>query len=219
VLESGLTDVFATQHMTYAAQHLFTDTNQARGFVMMRHPVKRVIDQFLYRQHTATHEKEWQLIDSVSLEDFVVSDQLMENFEVRMLNGITDFTTPITEAHVEMAKEILRRKFVVGIFEWFDVGMVRFEKYFGWWERYDVLNNLTINNCHYSVIESGDDVGGYPHIANADKVYSNIMTRSWADVELYHYAKVSTCALKNIALQPFLTFFLQFLFAEQAKLI
>ena len=119
----------------------------------------------------------------------------MENIEVRMLNGITDVTTPITDEHVKIAKEILRRKFVVGIFEWFDVGMVRFEKFFGWWERYDVLNNLTINECHSAIIESGGEVGNFPKIDRAEEVYSKILSRSWADVELYHYAKVSCVPL------------------------
>jgi hypothetical protein len=135
----------------------------------------------------------------MSLEDFIASNQFMNNFEVRMLNGITDFTTPITDAHVAMAKEILRRKFVVGIFEWFDVGMVRFEKYFGWWKQFKVLNNLTINNCHYSIIESGDAQIAQPKVENVQQIYAGIMSRSWADVELYHYART--------------------LFADQAKLL
>jgi hypothetical protein len=211
LLESGLADVFATQHMTYAAQNLFTENHQGRGFVMMRHPVKRVIDQFLYRQQQAkvlTEQEpqqegeaisQQQYLAEMSLEDFIASNQFMNNFEVRMLNGITDFTTPITDAHVAMAKEILRRKFVVGIFEWFDVGMVRFEKYFGWWKQFKVLNNLTINNCHYSIIESGDAQIAQPKVENVQQIYAGIMSRSWADVELYHYART--------------------LFADQAKLL
>lgn len=215
LLESGLTDVFTTQHMTYAAQNLFTESHKARAFVMMRHPVKRVLDQFLYRQQQAkaaivaepqdgeTMSPE-QYIASMSLKDFVRSEQLMNNFEVRMLNGITDFTTPITEAHVEMAKEILRRKFLIGIYEWFDVGMVRFEKYFGWWKQFNVLNNLTINNCHYSIIEAdtaaeNEKSSTQPKVEEIQKIYTEIMSRSWADVELYHYAKT--------------------LFADQAKLL
>jgi len=216
LLESGLADVFTTQHMTYAAQKLFTETHKGRGFVMMRHPVKRVIDQFLYRQEQAKlaiaaaaapqgepsqQLSQQQYLAGMSLEDFVASsDQFMNNFEVRMLNGITDFTTPITEVHLAIAKEILRRKFVVGIYEWFDVGMVRFEKYFGWWKKYSVLNNLTINSCHYSIIESGsDEVSSSPKVENVGEVYTAILNRSWADMELYHYAKT--------------------LFAEQAKLL
>lgn len=190
-----MADTVTTQHVTYAASNLFTDTHQGRAFVMMRHPVKRAIDHFLSRQQAAKGLDE--ALSSMTLVEFVDSDQLVENYEVRMLNGITDPRTPITNQHLEVAKEVLRRKFLVGIFEWFDVGMVRFEKYFGWWKQFDVLNNLTINNCHYSIIESGENV--YAKADNGEYIYTTILRRSWADVELYRHAK--------------------FLFAEQSKLI
>lgn len=188
----------SVQHMVYSMENLFSPSYRARGFVMFRHPVKRIVDQFYYRQH-ATWERTYDAdLAVMSLEQFAVSDKLVENLYVRELNQLQS-DIDVTVAQVNLAKEILRRKFVVGITEWFDVGMVRFEKYFGWWDQYNVLGNITTNNCHYRVIEDGDTVGNYPKVPNNEDLYSIIATRNWADLELYHYAKT--------------------LFAEQAKLL
>jgi hypothetical protein len=198
LLGSGLADVIMTPYVEYAGANLFNSTYRARGFVMMRHPVKRVVDQFYYRQH-ATWESNWDIdMATMSLQQFSVSNKLIENFEVRQLLGkTTDFA--ITVEDLELAKEILRQKFVVGIFEWFDISVVRFEKYFGWWTDKDVLNNLTINWCHFKIIGTMDHVGNYPKVPTTEEIEDTIMTRMWADVELYHYAKT--------------------LFNEQAKLL
>jgi len=194
LLESGLADVFESEHLTVAANNLFTPTNKARGVVMIRHPVKRVIDYYYYMKDIASAASE-----SSSFEAFVESNQMVDNYVVRLLNGITDANIKITDSHTEVAKEVLRRKFVVSIFEWFDVGMVRLEKYFGWWDKFDVMRNLTVNNCHYSVIESADHYKNAHEVENGDKVFITVMNRNWADMSLYQYAKV--------------------LFAEQTKLI
>lgn len=199
LLQSNLADAVSVQHMKYAAENLFTTAYRARGFVMLRHPVKRAVDEFYYRQH-ATWERSYDTdLAAFSLEKFANSDKLVENAVVRMLNGLTDVNVEINEAHVAMAKEILRRKFLVSIFEWFDVGVVRLEKYYGWWDQHDVLTNSTVNHCHYNVIVKGDHIGAHPRVPEKEEIYSKIMTRNWADMELYQYAKT--------------------LFAEQAKLL
>jgi len=200
LLESGLADAFVSPHLSYAGANLFEGGHKARGLVMMRHPVKRMIDHYFYRQSIHNGANIDTQIPTLSLEEYVDSDQMLENFEVRLLNGITDSTAEITEEHLVIAKEILRRKFIVGIFEWFDVGMVRFEKYFGWWDKYNVMNDMAVNNCHFSLIEGRDYLTNFPKVEkNAEKIYTTIMRRNWADIELYQYAKA--------------------LFAEQAKLI
>lgn len=166
---------------------------------MLRHPVKRIVDGFYYRQH-ATWEKTYSPdLSSMTLEEYAKSGFMVENLYVRELLGLYDFSTEVDESHMEIAKAILRRKFIVGIFEWFDVGVVRFEKYFGWWDKMNVLTDLEVNNCHYKMIDKGDHVGSHPRHPETEEVYNVIHTRNWADMELYFYAKT--------------------LFAEQSKLI
>jgi hypothetical protein len=187
-----------TPYITWAGENFFSSTYKARGFAMMRHPAKRVEDQFYYRQH-ATWEGNFDMeMATMSLAEFASSDKLIENFEVRSLLQM-EATIDITEADVALAKEILRQKFIVGIFEWYDISVVRFEKYFGWFDEYEVLDNTTVNWCHFKWIDYMDHVGSFPKVPTAEQIQDTIMTRMWADVELYHYAKN--------------------LFAEQSKLL
>jgi hypothetical protein len=190
-----------TQHLAYAGTAIFnqvTSTYKGRVFAMFRHPVKRLVDQFYYRQH-ATWESTFDAdLAAMWLDDYSMSDKFVENFEVKSLLGIKHDAT-LTVADLDVAKEVLRRKVIVGIFEWFDVSIVRFEKYFGWWTSANVMQNYTINNCHYDFIEGGDHQGNHPPVPHKETTYKRLEVRNWADNELYHYAKN--------------------LFAEQAKLL
>ena len=177
------------------------------------------MENFAYLRLATTWETDEEYAEeltTMSLFNYSRSDQMPENQQVRTLLGLSSETT-LTLHHVETAKHILRRKFVVGIYEWFDVSIVRYEKYFGWWDRMNVLRNESVNNCHYHVIErrkgSGVDKDADNNNNNNNNnrfhkretttasanTYSILLSRNWADVELYHAAKT--------------------LFAEQAKLI
>jgi hypothetical protein len=186
---SGLADVYFSQHLTYSSK-LFSTSNKGRMFVMLRHPVKRVIDQFYYMQRAT-----WDGIDNYDLEmgamglfQYVNSNKMIENFVVRSMLGMTD-EYELTKDHVDTAKEILRRKMFVGIMEWMDLSIHRFEKYFGWWESQNVWSDRAVNHCHYKNIEEGDHIGSIPRWTSSDVEYTIISVRNWADVELYMYAK------------------------------
>ena len=198
LMAAQVTDIFETHMIEYATTNVFSSSYKGRAFAFFRHPVKRVIDEFFYRQH-ATFEGTFDAeLASSSLYEFSLSDKYVENFEVKSINGITD-DTPVTVEHVDIAKEVLRQKMLVLIFEWYDVSVVRLEKYFGWWDEIGVWDNYTINNCHFDFVEYSDHIGDHPMVPTKEDTLENIMVRNWADVELYHYAKN--------------------LFAEQAKLL
>ena len=165
---------------------------------MVRHPVKRALEEFGADSSDLSALKKH-------------SKASVDNYLVRALLGMLEDDTEadkleeITADHVETAKQILRQHFVVGIHEWFDVSIVRFEKYLGWWQQHHVLTNKTVNNCHYKVIgdfekaQKGTTKGQSVADQASANAYSFLMDRHWADVELYHAAKT--------------------LFVEQAKLL
>lgn len=131
-------DVYFSQLLAKSAE-LFSTSTKARLFTMMRHPVKQAIDLFYYEQRAT-----WDGPDNydfaqgyMTLAQFASSDKVVENFMVRSLAGVLD-DDEVTIDHVTLAKEVLRRKFIVGIIEWFDLSVVRFEKYFGWWDEKEV---------------------------------------------------------------------------------
>ena len=126
---SGKAQVYISQHLTYSAK-LFSTTHKGRMFVMMRHPVKRIIDNFYFLQRStwAGHDDYDLDLGTMSLAQYALSDKMVENFMVRSLLDLND-SFELTKTHIDQAKDILRRKFIVGIIEWFDVSVHRFEKY------------------------------------------------------------------------------------------
>jgi len=178
--------VILTQRLNEASG-MFTGAHKGRLFVMLRHPIKRIVNQFYYRQR-ATWEADYDTeLAGMSLEDYAQSDKFVDNFVVRsLLNKVTEDISP---SHVETAKHILRRKFLVGVTEWFDLSLVRFERYFGWWDDYSVMGNTTVNYCHHRKIMDHNPTGTYPTSEPGSVAYQKIAVRNWADFELYFYAK------------------------------
>ena len=108
LLGSGLADVVTTHLLQDSMEVLFNSTYRARGFIMMRHPFKRAIDQFFYRQH-ATWEKTFDPnVAIMLLGEYVKSDAFVENFVTRSLVGKRT-TIEVTAEDVALAKEIIRR--------------------------------------------------------------------------------------------------------------
>lgn len=186
-MTGGLVDVLVTQRLEDSAQ-LFTSVNRGRLFAMLRHPIKRAADQFYYRQR-ATWDNFDPTLAQMSIDEFASSDRLIENFMVRSLVGKASLD--VNQADVDLAKDILRRKFIIGIAEptWFDLSVVRFEKYFGWWEDKEVLTNHTVNYCHHHEITNGNHFGNHPKLLPRSQAYAKIAVRNWADLELFMYAK------------------------------
>jgi hypothetical protein len=156
---SGMVDIAFSAHLAYSTQ-LFSTTHMGRGIVMFRNPVKRLIDQFYYQQRSAWlgPDKYDEKLGAMSLLQFSKSSKLVENFMVRSLAHLPD-EMDITEEHIDIAKEVLRRKFIVGVMEWFDLSITRFERFFGWWDSSHVWDDRTVNYCHYNKLITGDHIG------------------------------------------------------------
>lgn len=189
---SNLADVYLSHFLPYSSK-IFSSTHKARAFAMIRHPVKRAIDLFYYQQRAAWVGPE--LYDTtmaqMSLAEFAASDKVVENFMVRSLADIPG-DDEVTVGHLALAKDVLRRKFMVGIIEWFDLSMVRYEKYFGWWDTKQVWGDRNVNHCHYDEILNGDHIGDHTRAESApdtENPWIILSVRNWADIELYVYAK------------------------------
>lgn len=188
LIGQGVADILIT-HLLRDVAPLF-ETKKGRLFAMLRHPTKRIADQFYYRQWATWEPSFDSELAAMSIDDYAASDRLIENFMVRSLVGKVS-NDDVTSDDVALAKDILRRKFIIGIAEptWFDRSVVRFEQYFGWWEDKGILLNKTTNYCHYQEIENGNHFGNHPRLLQGSGAYNMITSRYWADIELYMYAK------------------------------
>ena len=110
----GVADVLITHKLEEAAP-LFSPTHKARLFTLLRHPVKRITDLFYYKQRATWEPTFDPELAKMSLKEFAQSDKHVTNFVTRTLLGHT--AEELTPDDVDLAKDILRRKFIVGIME------------------------------------------------------------------------------------------------------
>uniref|UniRef100_A0A7S4K3Y2 Sulfotransferase family protein n=1 Tax=Odontella aurita TaxID=265563 RepID=A0A7S4K3Y2_9STRA len=194
VVENNLADVVVTQRLAEVST-LFSPTHRGRVFALFRHPVKRAVDLFYYRQRSTFDPDFEGDVAVMSLKTYALSRHHVENFMVRTLLNKVGFD--VTPEDVEVCKDILRRKFVVGIAEekWFDASVVRFERYFGWWNQFKVSTNMTVNHCHYDRIKKGGHFGSHPKAQKHSEAYDILASRNWADMELVSSdAQAALCA-------------------------
>jgi hypothetical protein len=153
-----------------------------RLFVLLHHPIDHAIREYF-------EETKLQLDSSLSSsENYFASKIYKDNIHVRMLNGIwNDLHVNVTKHHLVVAKEVLRQKFLVGIFERFSESLTRFKKYFGWSLKENDMDSSINHYCQSFVNGKWHS----EHSAEMMKVHHLLLSRNWADVALYQYAQVS----------------------------
>lgn len=176
--KSDLTDVFYS-HDPYDVARLFAPPTEVygRGVVMIRNPIRRAVATYKRLQI-----KRPELVDGMTLEQFAASDQLQDNFLTRTLSR--NKRDPLTEADINLAKEVLKRKFVVGLYEHFEDSVRRFEAFFGW-----KLGEGT-NSCQSEAVQQEMNLG-YNDFDTLpyDSAYAAIAEKNRADLELFKFAE------------------------------
>jgi len=118
-------------------------------FALLRHPIDRAVSLFYHKQSVKDSIHYDPSLEIYSLTDWINSPSYITDYMVRTLvgkigswqvhtmeppNDNQPFRPPIplTHADLDAAKEILRRKCVIGLLEEKGESMKRFEKFFGW---------------------------------------------------------------------------------------
>jgi len=107
-------------------------------FAMFRHPIDRAVSWFYHKQSVRDSVHYDPSLEIYSLADWVNSPGYITDYMVRTLVGKIDANrafqppVPLTHDDLDAAKEILRRKCIVGLLEEKGESMKRFEKFFGW---------------------------------------------------------------------------------------
>jgi len=161
---------------------------------MLRHPIKRTIEQFYYRQAITWASSFDPELAQMSIQQFASSDKVVENLLLRTLNrledpSIQDHRFKITRRHVEFAKTVLRTKVLVGIYEWYEASIIQFENYFGWIDLFHVLDDPVMNQCHFRISNETKSIVLPQEARRGEEAFQILAARQWADLELYHFAK------------------------------
>jgi len=121
-----------------AAPNHPSDEPQFKGvlFSLFRHPVERAISSFYSKQQV--HDVHFDpSLEIYSLTDWANSPQYINDYMVRSLVGKLNERSPLNQQplnrnDLDVAKEILRRKCLIGLTDEKSESLKRFEKFFDW---------------------------------------------------------------------------------------
>eukprot|EP00543_Licmophora_paradoxa_P000053 CAMPEP_0202449388 /NCGR_PEP_ID=MMETSP1360-20130828/8121_1 /ASSEMBLY_ACC=CAM_ASM_000848 /TAXON_ID=515479 /ORGANISM="Licmophora paradoxa, Strain CCMP2313" /LENGTH=394 /DNA_ID=CAMNT_0049067291 /DNA_START=62 /DNA_END=1246 /DNA_ORIENTATION=- len=182
--DSGLADAVVTPFL-WEANELFTDTAKGRFFSVFRNPIDRAVSMFYYLQ-VATWEptyspdlKEWTLLQ------YATSEKVENNWMVRQLSNTLG--GEINDSHLALAKDVVRRKVLVGLMTKLDESMTRFEKFFHW--KYHV-NPPNQEVCRERLTKGGSNSNSKNKKEKpkpGDATWEALTAQNTLDIQLYEY--------------------------------
>jgi len=198
--------------------HIHGDNEEISGteykgvmFAMFRHPIDRTLSFFYHKQKDKESVHYDPSMEIYSLVDWVNSPSYITNFMTRTLVGKVDNQIPLTAVDLDVAKEILRRKCVVGLLDEKAESMKRFARLFGWdadvhhdslsllqgeaaasraqaerWKD-QIVNDEECQDrlLHYSWLNKHK----HPILNEGSVGYKVVKSKNSFDLELYYYAR------------------------------
>eukprot|EP00581_Thalassiosira_minuscula_P014568 CAMPEP_0183713170 /NCGR_PEP_ID=MMETSP0737-20130205/8101_1 /TAXON_ID=385413 /ORGANISM="Thalassiosira miniscula, Strain CCMP1093" /LENGTH=1188 /DNA_ID=CAMNT_0025941921 /DNA_START=135 /DNA_END=3701 /DNA_ORIENTATION=- len=185
LVSSGLSDVVISP-LLHEASSLFTPTRRGRMFTIFRHPVERAASLFYFIQETQWQQpgtRNDQFAD-ITIEKFYKSGFAENNWMTRFLtNELTK--DDLTEKDLNIAKEVLRRKCLVGFLEEKGETFERIQKYFGWRPK-----NEEQQDCFEKKLEWAWPMKHkHPAIEEGSRAWNSIAAANKFDLQLYDFAK------------------------------
>jgi len=160
---------------------LFSSSNRGRAFAMLRHPIERAVSMFYFlKKHNVP------AVATMSLEEYCKSPHVENNWMTRILSD--KMLGDVTDVELEIAKNVMREKIVIGLLEQKEESMRRFEFFFGW--RY-TESPAKQQACRTRIL-----VGDYRtnesakgKVEEGSQAWSMLLWQNKLDMKLYKYAK------------------------------
>lgn len=183
---SEIVDIIVST-LLHQATTLFSSANQGRMFTMFRHPVDRAVSLFHYVQDTQWRRRQSfkKELSDLTIEEYFKSGLAENNWMTRFL--INELTKgELTKQDVNLAKEILRRKCLIGILNEKGESFARFERYFGFPVKSD-----TAKECHEKKLQwAWPSKHRHAEVEEGTAVWDLIMSHNQWDMELYEYVQI-----------------------------
>mmetsp|Transcript_38953 Transcript_38953/g.71401 ORF Transcript_38953/g.71401 Transcript_38953/m.71401 type:complete len:1095 (+) Transcript_38953:195-3479(+) len=185
LVSSGLADVVISP-LLHDASTLFTPTRRGRMFTIFRHPVERAASLFYFIQETQWKQpstRNDQFAD-ITIDQFYRNGFAENNWMTRFLtNELTK--GELTENDLDIAKEIIRQKCLVGLLEEKGETFERIQKYFGWRPK-----NEEEQDCLEKKLEWAWPMKHkHPTIEDGSRAWQLILAANKFDLRLYEFAK------------------------------
>jgi len=192
--ESQMADVVYTEYIYDASSILFSEHHRGRLFTLFRHPVDRSVSMYYYLR-SATWESTYDhTLQTYTLEDYAHKAQTEHNWMTRMLSNAGD--GQLFPKHLDIAKQVLKNKALIGLLEEFDESIERFEQYFGWDELLlqsaagEIDSPILKKHAECQARLISDKVNGHNHppLDPKSDIWVELHRRNWFDMELYNFA-------------------------------
>ena len=172
--------LIATPYLHEAAGKLFSEYYRGRMFTIIRHPIDRAVSLYY---HMTSNKKSSALPPDMSLEDYARSPLLESNWMTRFLSN--NMGDEVSLAHVSLAKEVLKKKCLVGLLKQKSESMRRFERYFNW-----NIDSERADDCHTKMLDwKWPNKNKHPQVREGSEAWRLIMKQNEFDMKLFHYAE------------------------------
>jgi hypothetical protein len=130
--ESAMADVLVSASVVQVAS-IFNPQHQAHMFLLMRHPIQRVLSEFYYVQIAEWEPQSYKpWLKDWTLEQYVVADFYVDNFVTRQLVGKLSTRAALNAKDLDQAKHLIDTKCLIGLTMEYKESLRRFQHYFGW---------------------------------------------------------------------------------------
>lgn len=179
---SGLADVVISSRIFDAAS-IFSSRNQGRLFTFFRHPVDRAASLFHYTQDTVWRRNNVKEYKNISILDYFKSSLGESNWMTRFLTN--NLRKALSEKDLDAAKEILRRKCLIGLFSKKSESFYRMKQYFNW-----QIKDETTQNCLDKKLDWAWPLKHkHDPVEEGTDVWNAIAVMNQYDIKLYEYAQ------------------------------
>jgi len=173
---SALGDMLVSPHVLEVSTVL-TESRRGRMFCLLRHPVLRAAS--IYHHMEKTGKTVWEM----TLEEFSAMDSTIPNNHMTRLLSKSG-NAKLTKKDLATAKEMLRRKFLIGLLDDVRESFSRFNKYFSW--KVDTLDKIM---CLKSYVHwDWPSQQEYQVPVEGTKTWDALAEINEFDVQLYQYA-------------------------------
>jgi hypothetical protein len=179
-----LADIVISPRMYDVAGDIFSSTDKARLFALFRHPVHRAIDMYYYLATASWDPMYNPKLKDMTLLEYANSGSVEHNWVTRFL--VNKVGGKLDKKDMVTAKEILRTKCLIGLYDDMEASLRRFSQYFGWSKE----NTSNADECRTAVVQAGDHRHDHPPIQKYGKEWNALVEVNQFDLELYEYARI-----------------------------
>mmetsp|Transcript_17414 Transcript_17414/g.26347 ORF Transcript_17414/g.26347 Transcript_17414/m.26347 type:complete len:473 (-) Transcript_17414:1225-2643(-) len=181
--QQQMAEMVTSSYFLNVAKYLFSAERQGRAFILLRHPIDRAVSMFHYQKSVGA------LGEKLSLEDYARGNGIENNWIVRFLTNAME--GELKKSHLDQAKKILSKKFLVGFLDDADESLTRMMKYNGWTYSEDETKGLMQQDCVKKHVTEGSNSNPneYEMPRKGSQSHALLSWQTQYDIKLYEFAK------------------------------